>query len=342
MMNIALMVGGFSSEREVSLASGKGVLKALRQNGHNVVVVDPVYGDKSIPEDVIFRDEVKSTYPTVEDLKQLWLSSYRNTLDCVNSKLFDNIDIVFIALHGKYSEDGRLQAILEARNLKFTGSDMVASVKAIDKDLAKTIFAHNNIPTARWCSFTKRDSNIKDIINNKIGLPCVIKPNDEGSTVGLSIVDNPELLEPAIATAFGYSDKIVVEKYIKGREITVPILGEKALPVIEVKPKNGFYDYQHKYTKGMTEYVCPAELPDNVAKNVQEIALCAHNALGCSVYSRVDFLMDTDYNFYCLEVNTLPGMTELSLVPKAARVIGIEFNELVERIINLSLDKYAR
>jgi len=340
-MNIVLMVGGFSSEREVSLASGKGVLKALRQNGHNVIVVDPVYGNKFVSEDLIFRDEVKSSYPKVEDLKQLWTSSYRNTLDCINSKLFDNTDIVFIALHGKYSEDGRLQAILEARNLKFTGSDMFASVKAIDKDLAKTIFAYNNIPTAPWISFTKWENNIKDIIQTRIGFPCVIKPNDEGSTVGLSIVDNPNLLEEAVKTAFGYSDKIIVEKYIKGREITVPILGEQALPVIEVKPKDGFYDYQHKYTKGMTEYICPAELPVEVATKAQEIALSAHNALGCSVYSRVDFLMDINYNFYCLEVNTLPGMTELSLVPKAAKVIGIEFNELVERIINLSLEKYG-
>ncbi|MGB9697481.1 MAG: D-alanine--D-alanine ligase [Ignavibacteria bacterium] len=340
-MNIALMVGGFSSEREVSLASGKGVLKALRQNGHSVVVVDPVYGNKSVPEDIIFRDEVKSSYPKVEDLKQLWSSSYRNTLDCINSKLFDNIDIVFIALHGKYSEDGRLQSILEARNLKFTGSDMFASVKAIDKDLSKTIFAYNNVPTAPWVSFTRKQKNLKDTIDSRIGFPCVIKPNDEGSTVGLSIVYNPDLLEAAITAAFGYSEKIVVEKYIKGREITVPILGEEALPVIEVKPKDGFYDYQHKYTKGMTEYVCPAELPIDIARKAQEVALTAHNVLGCSVYSRVDFLMDINYNFYCLEVNTLPGMTELSLVPKAAKVVGIEFNELVERIINLSLDKYA-
>ncbi|MCX6165661.1 MAG: D-alanine--D-alanine ligase [Ignavibacteriae bacterium] len=339
-MKIALIVGGISSEREVSLASGRGILKALRENGHNVKVFDPIYGEKEVSEDVIFKDLVSAEYPTYEAMEKLLKESRRKVIDCINSSLFEDIDLAFIGLHGKYGEDGRIQSLLDLRGIKYTGSDILSSAVAMDKNVTKIIFRNNNILTPDWIMMTKKDGiDIKGILR-RISLPFVIKPNDEGSTVGLTIVKNESDITNAIELAFKYTDKIMIEKYVKGRELTVSIVGDIAYPLIEIKPKEGFYDYHHKYTKGMTEYICPAEVKDEVSIKAQEIALKAYHSLGCSVYSRVDFLLDEKDELHCLEVNTLPGMTELSLVPKAVKAKGMEFNELIENIIGLSLNNY--
>lgn len=341
-MNIALIVGGLSSEREVSLASGRGILKALKENGHNVTVIDPIYGDENISENIIFEKKITKDYPTLEALKTLQKNSSRKVISCINSILFDDIDIAFLGLHGKYAEDGKTQAILEMRNVKYTGSDVISSAIALDKDYSKIIFVYNGIRTADW--LTANINSIPDFENvvKKIGIPFVVKPNDEGSTVGLTIVNDKTQYDDAVNLAFHYTDKLLLEKYIKGRELTVSIIGEKAYPVVEIKPKNGFYDYEHKYTKGMTEYVCPAELNEEITNEALKSGLLAHKSLGCSVYSRVDFILSEDNKLYCLEVNTLPGMTELSLVPKSAQASGMEFNELIEEIIKLSLKKYEK
>jgi D-alanine-D-alanine ligase len=339
-MNIALIVGGISSEREVSLTSGRAVLKALREIGHNVKVIDPVFGDKKVTGDIIFKDLVSGEYPTKEAMEKLLRDSRRKVIDCVNSDLFDDIDIAFLGLHGKYGEDGRIQSLLDLRGIKFTGSDVLSSAIAMDKNVTKMIFRNFNIPTADWIVISNKDEiDIGDILN-KIKLPFVVKPNDEGSTVGLTIVNKEEDIKSAIELGFKYTDKIMIEKYVKGRELTVSILGNTAYPLIEIKPKEGFYDYLHKYTKGMTEYICPAELNDEISDKAQKLALNAYQSLGCSVYSRVDFLLDSAGELFCLEVNTLPGMTALSLVPKAVKAKGMEFNELIENIIALSLNKY--
>ena len=339
-MNIALIVGGISSEREVSLSSGRGILKALRENGHNVKVIDPIYGGKEVSEEVIFKDLVSAEYPTYEAMEILLKESRRKVIDCINSGLFDNMDLAFIGLHGKYGEDGRIQTLLDLRGVKYTGSDILSSAIAMDKNVTKIIFRNNNILTPDWTMMTKKDGiDIKDILR-RISLPFVIKPNDEGSTVGLTIVKNESDIKEAIELAFKYTDKIMIEKYVKGRELTVSIVGDIAYPLIEIKPKEGFYDYHHKYTKGMTEYICPAEVTDDVSNKAREIAIKAYHSLGCSVYSRVDFLLDDNGDLHCLEVNTLPGMTELSLVPKAVKAKGMEFNELIENIIGLSLNNY--
>jgi len=344
-VNIALIVGGISAEREVSLSSGRSILKALRENGHKVTVIDPVFGAEEIPEEIIFRDTVSQIYPDVVSLQDLKIKSYEKILSCFSSELFTNIDIAFIGLHGKFGEDGRIQAILEARGIKYTGSGVVSSGLAIDKDFSKIVFRHNGILTPDWFTLKRNDEiDIGDLIEKtklNIGLPFVVKPCDEGSTVGLTILYDfkENSFEKAIELAFKYSEKILIERYIKGKEITVAVIDNKSYPVIEIRPKDGYYDYHHKYTSGMTEDVCPAEIPEETALSVMETGLTAHNSLDCRVYSRVDFILDGENRAHCLEVNTLPGMTSLSLVPKSAKVAGMEFNQLVEKIINLSLSK---
>ncbi|MBE2218534.1 MAG: D-alanine--D-alanine ligase [Ignavibacteria bacterium] len=343
-MNIIVLTGGTSAERNVALASGKAISGALKRSGHNVKVVDPVFGENQPDEDTIFQDRpvIGKEFPTVEELNAF---SNRKVMECINSSLFDNIDIVFLGLHGKFGEDGRIQSLLELRGVNYTGSGVTSSAMAMDKNISKIMFNHYNIPTAKWLMLKKGISEavkVDESIKLQIGYPAVIKPNDEGSTVGLSIVQ-PDVedvqLGKALEDAFAYSDHVMAEEYIDGRELTVAILGDQSLPVVEIKPKSGFYDYVHKYTKGFTDYFCPADLPEKLAIDIREKAMIAHKSLGCSVYSRVDFRLNSRGESYCLEVNTLPGMTELSLVPKAAGASGIQFEELLNRIIELSLNK---
>ena len=342
-MKIIVLTGGVSSERNVSLASGKGISEALRGAGHKVSVIDPIYGIDKPSESDIFnsRPVIGRDFPTVEELKAY---SNRKVIECINSELFDNIDIVFLGLHGKFGEDGKIQSLLEMRGVSYTGSQVTSSAMAMDKDVSKIIFNHFGVPTPGWFMIEKGNYSF-DYVDQKIrayfDYPVVVKPNDEGSTVGLSIVQ-PDVedvqLKKALDLAFEYSDKVMLEQFIEGREVTVAILGDEALPVVEIKPKNGFYDYEHKYTSGMTEYFCPADVPEKTAEGLQTNALTAHRSLGCKAYSRVDFRLNAKNEFYCLEVNTLPGMTELSLVPKAAKAVNISFPELLNKIIEYSLD----
>lgn len=346
-MNIILITGGPSAEREVSIASSKSIVKALRELGHNVKVVDPINGDTMVPEDEIFRSGVKKDSPSFELLNEIHRKSDRKILDCINSSIFDNIDLAFLGVHGKFGEDGKIQSLLELRGIRYTGSDVFSSALAMDKDISKIILNSAGIKTPDWIVLRKSSGEhnlikISENILNSIGYPCVVKPNDEGSTVGLSIVQ-PDVediqLGKSLELAFNYSDKVLIEKFIRGRELTVPVIGNETFPVIEIRPKDGFYDYEHKYTKGMTEYFCPAEIPEETEKLARDNALKAHRILGCSVYSRIDFILDEKNDLYCLEVNTLPGMTETSLVPKSAAAVGMSFDKLIERIIELSLQK---
>lgn len=346
-MKIILITGGPSAEREVSIASSKSILNALRSSGqHTVRVIDPINGSRDIPESEIFGDTLSKNSPSLQKLEEIHKTSSRNILKCIDSGFFDDADLAFLGVHGKFGEDGRIQTLLELRNIPYTGSGVFASALAMDKDISKIILESNGIKTPEWISITRGSYHGADVLNEQIhgitGYPCVVKPNDEGSTVGLTIV-YPDLedrkLPEAIDLAFKYSDKVLIEKYIKGRELTVPVIGDEAFPVIEIRPKDGFYDYEHKYTKGMTEYFCPAEIPAEIEMKAKEDALKAHKALGCSVYSRIDFILDENNNLYCLEVNTLPGMTDTSLVPKSAVANGMNFNQLIDRIIELSLQK---
>lgn len=345
-MRIALITGGPSAERDVSVNSSISILRALRENGHDVVVIDPVYGNSQPAEDEIFSHTVTKDSPSPEELDRINRESKKKILDCFSGSLFDNIDFAFLGLHGKFGEDGRVQTLLEMRGISYSGSGVFSSALAMDKDITKTVLRSKGISTPEWIALNRKDKDKPDVIKRsvceKIGFPCVVKPNDEGSTVGLSIVsevaDYSGLMN-AVDLAFSYSEKIIIEKFAKGKELTVPVIGEEAFPMIEIRPKGGFYDYEHKYTKGMTEYFCPAEVEPEIERAAMNASLDAHNALGCSVYSRVDFILDKNNTLQCLEVNTLPGMTETSLVPKSAAAKGLSFSELIRLLIELSFTK---
>ena len=346
-MNIVLITGGPSAEREVSIVSSKSIVKALRELGHKVRVIDPVNGVNIAEEDEIFKGGVRKESPSLEELSEIHRLSNKNILNCINSDIFDNTDLAFLGVHGKFGEDGKIQTLLELRGINYTGSDVFSSALAMDKNVSKIILRSAGIKTPEWLVLNKNTydgdhEKLNKSISGSVGYPCVVKPNDEGSTVGLSIVQ-PDVedvqLGRSLELAFSYSDKVLIEQYIKGRELTVPVIDEKAFPVIEIRPKDGFYDYEHKYTKGMTEYFCPAEIPLEIENKAKEHALKAHRILGCSVYSRIDYILDEKNELYCLEVNTLPGMTETSLVPKSAAANGMSFNQLIDRILNLSIQK---
>ncbi len=345
-MKIALITGGPSSEKDVSVASSISILKALRENGHDVKVIDPVYGNEQPDESVILGHGVKKESPTADELDSINKAAKRKILDCFSGDIFDDTEFAFLGLHGKFGEDGRVQSLLELRGIKYSGSGVFASALAMDKDITKVVLSSKGVMTPAWISLERNHGlsiyEMNKLIHDKIGYPCVIKPNDEGSTVGLSIIQ-PDVediqLGSAVDLAFRYSEKVLIERFTKGRELTVPVIGNEAFPVIEIKPKGGFYDYEHKYTKGMTEYICPAELDPEIEESAKQTALSAHRALGCSVYSRIDFILDDQNVLHCLEVNTLPGMTQTSLVPKSALAKGLAFNDLIRDIINLSLQK---
>lgn len=327
-ITVALLVGGTSPEREVSKNTGKSVLNALYDLDYKVKVIDPAFGLNQPKEiDKIFVE------------KDYTERSNRNFVEAINSKMFDDVDVAFIALHGKWGEDGMIQSLLELRGIKYTGSKVLASSLAMDKSMAKIMFQHFDVSTPRWFVVDKNEKDI-DLIKSKIkkffGYPCIIKPNDEGSTIGLTICRGDVELAQAIKKAQEFSKKVLVEEYIPGHEITVAVFDQQALPVLEIKPKAGFYDYENKYTQGRTDYIVPAEIPDKIAEHLQHQALLAFNSIGCESYARIDFRVTNDYKTYCLEVNTLPGMTSTSLVPKMAQAAGISFEELIDRIIKNS------
>jgi len=326
---VALLVGGTSPEREVSKMSGKGVLEALKSLQYPTIVIDPAYGLNQPKEEEKFFLE--------KDFSEV---SNRNCIDAINSNLLNNVDIVFSALHGKWAEDGTIQSLLELRGLKYTGSKVLASALAMDKEMSKLIFRQEGVETPDWLTLNSMNIEPKKIINyikNQIGFPCIIKPNDQGSTVGLKLVKEESEVEEAVKLALQFSSKALVEKYIPGRELTVAILINEPLPVLEIVPKSGLYDYKSKYTSGMSEYIVPAKISEEIENKAQQQALKAFHSLGCEGYARVDFRLSINNELYCLEVNTLPGMTPLSLVPKAAKAVGISFEELIKRIIQQAL-----
>jgi D-alanine-D-alanine ligase len=327
---IALLLGGASPERQVSKSTAASVYNALTNLNYKVTLIDPAYGINQPADEKLFFE--------VKDYTTISTSKY---IEAVHSKLFDGIDLAFLALHGKWGEDGTIQSLLELRGIKYTGSKVLASAISMDKVMSKILFQHYGVITPKWISLDKHSTSIEAInklIRKEIKYPAVIKPNDQGSTVGLTICKALEEIEEAINIAYEFSDKILIEEYIPGYEITVAIVENKALPVLEIKPKHGLYDYECKYTSGMSEYIVPAQIPKDAFQKIQEQALLAFKCLGCEGYGRVDFRLNENYEPFCLEVNSLPGMTSTSLVPKMAKAAGITFEQLIERIINLSLN----
>jgi D-alanine-D-alanine ligase len=336
-MNIAVLLGGTSPERFVSMASGKGVAEALTASGHTVSIYDLSLGADALiaPSALQLPTQVA---PTHEELAGL---SNGAIIDAIQS-LPSSIDVAFMALHGAPGEDGTVQSLLELRGIPYTGSGVLASALAMDKAMSKRIFQHYDIPTPRWFQMARGVASPGELESNvdyHTAYPVVVKPNDGGSTVGLTIVGDPSGLAAAYELAGRYGRTVLFEEYIPGRELTVAVLGDEGLPIVEIRPRDGIYDYANKYTAGRTEYFCPAELPRSIQEELMELARRAHNALGCAGYSRIDFRLDEENAPFCLEVNTLPGMTATSLVPKAAAAAGIGYGELCERIIALALNK---
>ncbi|PKL86312.1 MAG: D-alanine--D-alanine ligase [Ignavibacteriae bacterium HGW-Ignavibacteriae-1] len=339
-MKIAVVYGGISTERNVAIAGGKAVIEALRSLNYEVVPVDPAYG-----ADFLARSEEQiadiEKFHDIEDLKQFETRAY---IDCIASDIFDTIDVVFIVLHGKFGEDGLIQSLLELRGIPYTGSKVKASALSSDKAASKMMLSAAGVLTPQWEMVHKSDIDNLDVykdLRSSLGKELVVKPNDQGSTIGLTIIDNGNLddIHNAIVLASKYSDPVMVEKYIEGRELTVGIIGGEVLPIIEIITHDGFYDYEHKYTKGKTEYICPADLTDDIAEFTATMATIVYNVLGCDGFARVDFRLDDEGQPWCLELNTIPGFTSKSLVPMAAKEIGIEFPELCEKIVNLALNK---
>lgn len=328
-ITVALLLGGTSPEKEVSKATAKSVLTALRDLGYKVKVINPAYGLNQPKDENKFFEE-----------KEYTEISNRNYVEAINSTMFDDVDVAFIALHGRWGEDGTVQSLLEMRGIKYTGSKVLASALAIDKRMTKIMFQHYDVNTPKWFVVNKNENDfhlIKEKIKKFFGYPCIIKPNDQGSTVGLTLCRGDVEVEKAVKLALQFSDVALVEEYISGRELTVAIIGQQVLPVLEIKPKSGLYDYESKYTSGKSEYEVPAAIPPKVAEHLQHQALLAFNSVCCESYARVDFRLTKDYKTYCLEVNTLPGMTSLSLVPKMAKAAGITFEELIDRLIKYTI-----
>jgi D-alanine-D-alanine ligase len=339
-MNIAVLFGGISPERNVSIAGGISVIEALKSKGHNIIPIDPAYGYNCLRNE----NELKiiDGFATKEELSEFPL---KNLIDAVNSNHFDNIDAAFLVLHGINGEDGKVQTLLELREIPYTGSGVKASSTAIDKAASKILFLAAGVMTPRWVSIYKEDIGNYDLyeeIRSDLGDELVVKPNDQGSTIGISIINTGNLddINDAVTLASKYSRHVLIEEYISGREITVGIIGNEALPIIEIVPEDGFYDYSHKYTKGKTQYICPAELSDDITEFTQNSALAAYNALGCSGFARADFRLNEEGQVFLLEINTIPGFTSTSLVPKAAAEVGIEFPDLCEKILELALENH--
>ena len=333
-MKITVLMGGESAERNVSLASGIRIVLALRSRGHDVIAFDPSNGRISAEEEQrLATSTVGTEPPSLDSLAKTTGGSFLTGLETLPEVA--TADVVFLALHGGMGEDGTIQALLDMAHVRYTGSGHMASALAMDKDLSKKLFRAAGVQTADWMM---APASVDDVANT-LGFPVVVKPSKQGSTVGLSVVKKRENLEAAVTEAWRYDDEVMIEEFIPGRELTVGILDGKALPVGEIKPVHEIYDYECKYTAGMASEEFPAKLSWEQTSRIQQQAVAAFNALKLKGYARIDFrLSESDDEggsgeFYCLEANTLPGMTELSLIPQGAAAAGIDFPELCEQIV---------
>ena len=349
-MDIVVLAGGLSTERDVSFKTGDMVAKALRENGHRVILLDVFMGYKEAEEDIsdIFEHSIEASVSvsaipeTAPDLAKV-KASRKDQSACFFGpnviSMCQMADIVFMALHGENGENGKIQAAFDLLGIKYTGSGYLSSALAMDKGAAKIFFEKNGVPTPTGMKMAKAD-HTDDFDKTGLSLPCVVKPCCGGSSIGVSIVRTKEQFHAALDEAFHWEDELIIEEYIEGREFSVGVLEYQALPIIEIAPVEGFYDYKNKYKAGSTVETCPAELSKEITEEMQKYAVMAAEALGLDTYSRMDFLLNKEGKIYCLEANTLPGMTPTSLLPQEAGVIGMNFNELCEKLIKISLQKY--
>ena len=342
-MKIVVLAGGLSTERDVSFKTGEMVTKALRENGHQVILLDVFMGYSDKEEDLtgIFdRAEAVSvkvaaipeTAPDLEKVKAQRKDQSDNFFGPNVIELCRMADIVFMALHGENGENGKIQAAFDLFGIRYTGTGYLGSALAMNKGMAKQLFLENGIPTPRGTSL-KRGEDAAKIETCGIHFPCVVKPCSGGSSIGVSIVHDKAEYEQALKEAFRWENELVIEEYVKGREFSVGVIDFQALPIIEIAPVEGFYDYKNKYKAGSTVETCPAELSEQITKEMQGYAEKVAEVLGLNTYSRTDFLLDEEGRIFCLEANTLPGMTPTSLLPQEAKVTGVDFNQLCEKLI---------
>lgn len=351
-MKIVVLAGGLSNERDVSFKTGEMVTKALRENGHQVILLDVFMGYSDKEEDLegIFDraaeisvrvEGIPETAPDLAKIKAMRKDSSDNFFGPNVIELCRMSDIVFMALHGENGENGKIQAAFDLFGIRYTGTGYLGSALAMDKGMSKQIFRLNGIPTPKGISM-KREERKDGLKELGLTLPCVVKPCCGGSSIGVSIVRTEEEFSEALNEAFRWEDELVIEEYVKGREFSVGVIDFKALPVIEIVPVKGFYDYKNKYKAGSAVETCPADLPQEIAVKMQCYAQQAARALGLDTYSRSDFLMNHNNEIFCLEANTLPGMTPTSLLPQEAQAEGMSFAQLCEKLIEISLRKYNR
>ena len=343
-MKIAVLSGGLSTERDVSITSGTLITKALRSKGHKVVFIDVFMGyendncdpEKLFEEGYNFVDNagVGTEIPDIEQIRSMRKDKSASFLGENVIEICKAADITYFALHGGEGENGQLQATFDMLGIKYTGSDYLGSALAMDKGITKALFIHNKVMTAPGEIFKSKADAEK-----WSEFPCVIKPCAGGSSVGIAKAENKEEFMVAVDDAFSYEKEIVVEKFISGREFSVGVLGDKVLPPIEIIPDTGFYDYKSKYQAGLTREICPADITAQEDKLLRDSAREAFRVLKLKGYARIDFIL-SDNKAYCLEANTLPGMTPTSLLPQEAAVEGMDFATLCDKIIEISLEKY--
>lgn len=341
-MNVVVLAGGISTERDVSLVSGKMIYNALKKNGHNAILLDVYLGTSETDVENIFTLEkdwvseinpVQDENPDIEKIKALRPNGDKQFFGPNVIHICQNADIVFMALHGENGENGKIQACFDLMGITYTGTDYISSAVAMDKALSKDIFAVYGVPTPKGIRLKKGEQETE-----KVPYPCIVKACKGGSSVGVCIANNDEEYEKAKEEAFRYDDEVVIEQYIKGREFSVGVLQGKALPVIEIAPLQGFYDYKNKYQAGSAVETCPANISKEKTEEMQKAAETVFKALRLKNYARMDFMMSEQEEIYCLEANTLPGMTPTSLLPQEAVAIGIGFEQLCEKLMQFSLE----
>ncbi len=337
-MKIVVLAGGISSERDVSLSSGGMIYHAFKNRGHQAILLDVYLGYEGDTEDIFEQNTdwaaqvsaVGEECPDLEAIKKMRGDGGKGFFGPHVLEICQKADCVFLALHGANGEDGRIQACFDLLDIPYTGADFTGSCLAMDKGITKDLFKAYEIPTPQGFRL-RRGEDVKA----NIQYPCIVKTCCGGSSIGVCIANGPSEYENAMEEAFRYGDEVIVEEYIKGREFSVGVIDGKALPVIEMAPKEGFYDYKNKYQAGSTVETCPAQIPQEKSLRMQQIAEQVFEALRLKSYARMDFVMGADGEIYCLEANTLPGMTPTSLLPQEAAAAGMDFGQLCERILEL-------
>lgn len=360
-LNIIVLAAGTSSERDVSIVTGSRVCAALRRMGHKAEMVDVFLG---LPRQYRDINEIFNENTDISILEKTLKEATSEIPDMVRKRSVSGesffgpqvleackaADIVFMGLHGANGEDGKIQAAFDLLGIKYTGTGYLSSAISMNKKFSKLVLRSAGVPMPMGIdllmtremrgSIEETYRHMTDTVASEVGFPCVVKPCCGGSSVGVSIVRDASSLGAAFDAAFALEDEILVEEYIAGREFSVGIINQRALPIIEIAPIEGFYDYKNKYVPGMTKDTCPAELPDEVSDRMKGYAELAAKAVELEAYGRVDFLLDKEGHIYCLEINTLPGMTDTSLVPQEAAAEGMGYDALCEELVKISMEKY--